>query len=217
MNISNQRLDWNAPDILMQIVNNIEVPLTTIMEANNGREIQKNRTQTSDIIFSNTKQISEIIKEVFTIAKSSSIRILDTSEPKIFSIYTNTPRLQSFFTSSITPDHMSSSEKKWLLDFEKEVFKRISDNVLNLGDLAYCMAVSERQLHRKITNLLHLSPNKYIRILKMQKAKELLDDYSYDTVSEVSYAVGYQNAHYFSKLFFQHYGESPKTFLVKDK
>ena len=75
------------------------------------------------------------------------------------------------------------------------------------------MAVSERQLHRKIKNLLHLTPNKYIRVLRLYKAKQCIDDYLYDTISQISYAVGYYDTHYFSKIFKQQYNMSPKELL----
>ena len=55
--------------------------------------------------------------------------------------------------------------------------------------------------------------HKYIRILRLHKAKQYIDDYLYDTISQISYAVGYYDTHYFSKLFRQQYNMSPKELL----
>ncbi len=219
MDINNQRIDWNSPDVLMQIANNIESPLTSIIEANNQRLQQlkskssKGKSKVSEIIFSNSQEIASLIKEVVKFAKSKSVSVSDKSQPSIFQIYSTNPTVQSLCKKEIVPEKISKTEQSWLLDFEKEVFKQIKNSQLNLYDLSYNLAISERQLHRKIKNLLHLTPNKYIRILKLQKAKELLDDYMYDTISEVSYAVGYYDTHYFSKLFYKQYGSMPKELL----
>jgi AraC-like DNA-binding protein len=75
------------------------------------------------------------------------------------------------------------------------------------------MAVSERQLHRKIVNLVCLTPNKYIRILRLHKAKQMIDNYIQRSISQIAYAVGYNDVHYFSTLFLSQYNVSPKDLL----
>ncbi len=217
MEINNQIIDWNSPDVLLQIVTNIQNPLTSIIKANNdlGHK-EKNEISQIDaahIIFSNSLEISNLIEEVKTAIKLKSVQISSREQPVIFKIYDVNPNVKSLCKEEIISTKISKSDQHWLLNFEEEVFKHIKSNQLNLYDLSFCMAISERQLHRKIKNLLHLTPNKYIRILKLHKAKELIDQYIYDTVSEVSYAVGYYDTHYFSKLFYQQYHRTPNEFL----
>ena len=221
MNINKQIIDWNSPDVLMQIVRNIQDPLTSIIDANNVL-VQKTHDTTSqrnanEIILSNSQEIAKLIKEVLRVAKSKSVNLSSKTEPVIFEIYNANQNVQSVCGENINPDKIFATDKNWLFLFEEEIFKRIKDSQLNLFDLSYYMAVSERQLHRKIKNLLCITPNKYIRILKLYKAKKLIDSYTYDTISEVSYAVGYNDTHYFSKLFFQQYGISPKEILYNMK
>jgi len=218
VNVNKQIIDWNSPDVLMQIVRNIQNPLTSIIDANNVL-VQKTHDTTSqknanEIILSNSQEIAKLIKEVLKVAKSKSVNLSSKTEPVIFEIYNTNKNVQSVCGENIiNPDKIFATDKNWLFLFEEEIFKRIKNSRLNLFDLSYYMAVSERQLHRKIKNLLCITPNKYVRILKLYKAKKILENYTYNTVSEVSYAVGYNDTHYFSKLFSEQYGISPKDFL----
>ncbi len=113
----------------------------------------------------------------------------------------------------INPSKITKPDQNWLVNLEKEIYRSINQNDINIYDLAYKMAVSERQLHRKINSLLYLSPNKYIRILRLHKAKELIDNYIQNSISQVAYAVGYNDVHYFSKIFVAQYNMSPKELI----
>ena len=76
------------------------------------------------------------------------------------------------------------------------------------------MAVSERQLHRKIGGLVFLTPNKYVRVLRLHKAKQMIDNYFYNSISQIAYAVGYSDTHYFSKIFYDQYKVMPQELLL---
>ena len=223
MNINNQTLDWNSPDILMQIATHMQSPLKSIVEASHKilrqrrtedeviREVEDNPTE---ILISNTKELSDLIKEVVNAAQSKSIKVAEKVMPVVFKIYDNNDCVRLQCKSDIEASKISKSDQLWLFNFEKLVSDQIKKGQLNLSDLSYDLAISERQLHRKCKTLLGLTPNKYIRILRLHWSKEFIDQYAYDTISEISYAVGYFDTHYFSKLFFQQYGVSPKKMLA---
>jgi len=206
MNLDRKEINWNS-DMLIQLIKNMEVPLASIIEASNkpSKLLEK---KPNNIIISNSQEIANLMEDIMQLAGANKDRV-----PLIYKIYHANDKVQSMCNGKINIDRISKQDALWLLDLEDEVNKKISHKDLNLYDLSYKMAVSERQLFRKIKNLLHLTPNKYIRILKLHKAKELIDSYIYNTVSEVSYAVGYNDSHYFSKLFSLQYGMSPKKLL----
>jgi len=198
----------------MQLVKNIQAPLYSIIEANES--FSKLNTSTllnkypNDVIFSSSLEIAKLIEEVVKFAnKDETIKRV----PLIYEIYRSNERVKSICKKEINPKKISKQDAEWLVKIEDEVNKNIAHKDLNLYDLSYKMAVSERQLYRKIKNLLHLTPNKYIRVLRLHKAKQCIDDYLYDSISQISYAVGYYDAHYFSKLFNQQYGISPKELI----
>ncbi|MEO1416806.1 MAG: helix-turn-helix domain-containing protein, partial [Bacteroidota bacterium] len=101
----------------------------------------------------------------------------------------------------------------WLTELENIIQKEMTNRHFNLAELAYQMATSERQLFRKVKELTGRTPNKYLRDLRMYAAKKLLENYSYQTVAEVSYAVGFQDPHYFSKIYKGQFGVWPSEYL----
>lgn len=212
MNLENTS-NLSLSNVLMQLVNEIKIPLDSIIQANN-KILKTNADQfqddTSEIIFSSSQEITSLIEEVLKLANEKEII---EKTPLIYRIYNSNEKVQSICKREINLNKISKQDTIWLLDLETEVYKNIKHKDLNLYDLSYKMAVSERQLHRKIKNLLHITPNKYIRILRLHKAKQLIDDYVYDTISQISYAVGYHDTHYFSKLFNEQYGIFPKELL----
>jgi len=218
MNLDNiNNIDWSSSDVIMQLVKDIETPLASIIRANQKfsklntiNALSSLKTKPSDVIFSSSQEIAKLIEEVVKIAGGDNAK---EKLPLIYEIYHNNERVKLMCKDEINPNKISKQDTGWLLKIEDEVNKNISHKDLNLYDLSYKMAVSERQLHRKIKNLIYLTPNKYIRVLRLYKAKQCIDDYLYDTISQISYAVGYYDTHYFSKLFKQQYDKSPKELL----
>lgn len=206
--LKNTTIDWTAPDVLNQIVQNIKNPLETILSASSQRDSFQN-----EIIFTNSEQINKIIEEILLEIKSKSVNVTLHSKPDIFEIYESNINVKSMCIREIQPGKITKPDQNWLVNLEKEIYQSINQNDVNIYDLSYRMAVSERQLYRKITGLIHLTPNKYIRILKLHKAKHMIDNYIQNSISQIAYAVGYNDVHYFSKLFSEQYDISPKELI----
>lgn len=63
----------------------------------------------------------------------------------------------------------------------------------------------------------NMSPQEYLLTFRIEKAKLLLEDTTKDlSVSEVAYAVGFNDPLYFSKIFHKKTGISPTEFKQKD-
>lgn len=103
----------------------------------------------------------------------------------------------------------------WLSRLSKLLESRIHKSDFNLKELADLMNISERQLHRKVKRVTSLTPNKFFRTIRLQKAKELLESGELQTVQEVGQAVGYTNIHYFSQHYEKCYGETPMEVLKR--
>lgn len=206
------KIDWSSPDVLTQIVQNIKNPLDTIITANLPNTTD-NKTQ-QEIIFSSSKQINDLIEEIIKEIKSKSVILTIKERPEIFDIYESNKNVQNLCSNKINPQKVTKLDQDWLINLEKEIYSTISQNDMNLYELSYKMAVSERQLHRKIANLVYLTPNKYIRVLRLHKAKQLIDNYIQNSISQVAYSVGYNDVHYFSKLFSSQYDISPKELII---
>lgn len=118
-------------------------------------------------------------------------------------------------TESQSAARMTAAELEWLKKLEEIVQQEISNRQFNILELASVMAVSERQLFRQIKRLTGMTPNKYLRDIKLYKAKELLEDYTYGTISEVSYAVGFEDPYYFSKIYTARFGKKPAEYMAR--
>lgn len=212
MNNQPNIIDWSSPDVLLEIITHIKYPLTAIMNANKGVAEQLFGTvatpEVSTITLENSQKIADLIEEVIR-----KITAKKKEEPLFFEIYRKNPQVQKMCSQEVDASKISKTDKQWLLDLEKVVLNEPNPDQLSLFAVAFEVSVSERQLHRNIKKFLKMTPNKYIRILKLHRAKKLIEDYAYRTISEVAYAVGFNDAHYFSTLFYKQYGAMPKDML----
>ncbi|MDZ7899438.1 MAG: helix-turn-helix transcriptional regulator [Arcicella sp.] len=210
--IKNKSINWSSPDILEQIVQNIKNPLENIITASQSSTTE-NRDTIEEIIFSNSKEISDIVEEIMMKARSKSLNVTFQGRPEIFEIYEANENVREMCSDELNFQKITKLDQEWLMNLEKEIYGSLTQSYLSLYDLSYKMAVSERHLHRKIADLVCLTPNKYIRILRLHKAKQMIDNYIQRSISQISYAVGYTDVHYFSTLFMCQYNVSPKDLI----
>ncbi|KJD34721.1 histidine kinase [Tamlana nanhaiensis] len=90
--------------------------------------------------------------------------------------------------------------------------KNISNPKLTPGFLSESLAMSSSKLYRKITQLTDLTPNEFIRTIRLKKSAQLLKTKNYN-VSEVANQVGFNDPLYFSRCFKKQFGYSPSTLL----
>ncbi|MGH1518490.1 helix-turn-helix transcriptional regulator [Chryseobacterium sp. JK1] len=205
-------IDWSSPDALEQIIQNIKNPLENIISVSRSTALH-HKDKKDEIIFSSSKEISDIIEEIIVKTKAKTLNLTFRGRPEIFDIYESNENVRDLCSDEINPQKITKTDQDWLINLEKEIYGSITQNELSLYDLSYKMAVSERQLHRKIAGLVYLTPNKYIRVLRLHKAKSLIDNYIQKSISQIAYAVGYNDVHYFSRLFADQYNVSPKELI----
>ncbi len=85
------------------------------------------------------------------------------------------------------------------------------DADLRPEDLAEAATVSLRQLQRLFREELGSTPHQFIIMLKMERAAELLRSGGHN-VTEVSFACGYADPAYFSKVFKKYFGCAPRDY-----
>jgi signal transduction histidine kinase/DNA-binding response OmpR family regulator/ligand-binding sensor domain-containing protein len=107
----------------------------------------------------------------------------------------------------------TKENSEWLAKLEKTVFEQVGLPHFTTETLAQEMAISRRQLNRKIKEYTGLTPNKYIVEIRLQKARSLFEKSPGLTVKEVSYEVGFSKTEYFSKLFKARFGKNPSELI----
>ncbi len=109
-----------------------------------------------------------------------------------------------------------SSEPIFTNDLNDKFLKRIlevaRDNISNVQFskelFASEMNMSPSLLYKKVKSLTDQTPTDFIKIVRLDKALELLMEKKY-TVTEVSELCGFASVAYFSTVFKKHFGKSP--------
>ena len=102
-----------------------------------------------------------------------------------------------------------SKEQAFLAKVKQVVEQHLADETLSVDRLSQELQLSRTQLHRKLKALTAQSPGDFIRLVRLQRAHELLAAGA-ATVAEIAYQVGYGNPASFSTSFSRHFGYAPR-------
>ncbi|MCR9288467.1 MAG: ATP-binding protein [Bacteroidetes bacterium] len=127
-------------------------------------------------------------------------------------------KLQALYSGkdflSITPEpqpKVPSAEDIFLEKAANFIQENLDDAEFGNKELSRQMTMSDSQLNRKIKALTGKTLSLFIRSIRLQKAKFLLQTTNLN-VSEIAYDVGFTNPAYFSSSFSKEFGVSPSEF-----
>ncbi len=92
--------------------------------------------------------------------------------------------------------------------------ENIAESDLDIETFAREVGVSRMQLYRKMHALTGMTVKEYIRHFRMLHAEQLIKR-SQMTLSEIAYAVGFNDLAYFRKYFIQQFGVTPSEYIKK--
>lgn len=152
----------------------------------------------------------------FYIEKPFSSEVL---RAQIASIFTNREHIRGCFQSDLKMSPATDS----LSRLDAEFFERVSASILEhlshpdfgVEELAREAGISRSGLFAKMKTVSGMTPNEYIRLIRLKRAAELLSDDNSRSVSEICFCVGFSSPSYFAKCFQQQYGVSPTDFRKK--
>lgn len=107
---------------------------------------------------------------------------------------------------------LKSADEILMNKIMKVINENLSEPTLSVEMLANSVGLSRVHLHRKLKELTNLSSRDFIRNIRMQQAAKLLKEKKL-SISEVAYAVGYNNLSHFSNTFKEYFGLSPKEYM----
>jgi DNA-binding response OmpR family regulator len=110
---------------------------------------------------------------------------------------------------------VSQTDARFLQRVIAMVDRNLSDFEFDVDGLASSVAVSRRQLFRKLKGVINTTPKAFIRSVRLKRAAELLLQ-SEMTVTEITFAVGFQDVKHFRALFKEQFGVLPSDY-IKDK
>lgn len=91
------------------------------------------------------------------------------------------------------------------------VYSRLGEQDLSADKVAGLLHLGRTIFYKKVRGTTGYTPNEYIRVIRLRKAAELLKE-GEKNVSEVAYAVGFDNPYYFSKCFKEQFGMPPSQY-----
>ena len=80
---------------------------------------------------------------------------------------------------------------------------------LDVQGLAEALFMSKRKLERRLKDVTGQTPGAFIRQMRLERARQLLEKQAVETVAEAAYAVGFHNPGYFSRLYRNAFGHAP--------
>ncbi len=104
-----------------------------------------------------------------------------------------------------------SPEDRFIRQLQSIITDNMQDENFGIQELCRAIGMSRTQLHRKIKFITGLSTSIYVRFLKLDQAKKILET-SDMNVSQVAYEVGFRDPKYFSRVFIEKFGVPPIKF-----
>ncbi len=106
---------------------------------------------------------------------------------------------------------VTSADQQFLERAIRTVEAHIENSGFGVEKFMDEMCMSRSQLHRKLKTLTGYSTTKFIRLIRLKRAAQLLKGNT-GTVSEIAYKVGFDNTGYFSKCFRETFGKTPSQY-----
>lgn len=127
-------------------------------------------------------------------------------------------RLEDFKSLYIRTYNCSPSmifEELWGSRLKALILQKLTLSNYTVEDLIHDMTIDRKLLYKRTKKITKLSPGRYIRKLRLEKAKELIEKGEANSVKEVAESVGFQRTDYFSNLYEAHYNYRPLEYLQR--
>ncbi len=197
--------DIIVSDVMMPVMDGIE--LLTWVKAND------NLRATSMIMLTAKSAVQDKVHALTLGVDDYITKPFDRNElmARIKNILTNrTNRLKNNDGESL---ELVSADQQHVQAVERLVQEHIQDNRLSVSFLSEKMAISERQLQRKLKQISGLSPLQFIKEIRLTHARQLLESKTKSTVAEVAHACGFESVPTFSTQFINRFGKRPSSYL----
>lgn len=151
------------------------------------------------------------------IAKPFELAVLDSRAKNL--IRKRRQKTESFQKNqeiNISSMEYGSIDELFLKHAVLKVEENLSDDTFDFDQFAVDMATSKSTLHRKLKSLTGLSPGEFIRSIRLKHAVQMLTN-NMGNISEIAFAVGFNDPKYFSRCFKIEFGHTPREYQESKK
>lgn len=107
---------------------------------------------------------------------------------------------------------LTKADEDFMEKLNSVVEQNLESEEFNIEHLAGAMNMSRSSLQRKIKGISELTANEYIRLIRLKKAAQLLEEGCY-RINEICFLTGFNSSSYFAKCFQKQFGMLPKDFV----
>jgi AraC-like DNA-binding protein len=108
---------------------------------------------------------------------------------------------------------LKSADEIYLDAVKHQIQNHLSNEDFSVEMLADKLNQSRSNLHRRLTKLTGESPSSMIRRIRIELGAQLLLQNT-GNVSEVAYSTGFKNVAHFSRVFRDHYDQTPTEYMI---
>lgn len=131
-------------------------------------------------------------------------------------LYTTIQRNREAYQASVqlpkTFEERIKSNNPYINKVTACIIANIDNDRYSVNELSDDMAISRSQLHRKLSALTGFSTTNFIRMVRLEKAKDLLLN-NEGNISEIAFKCGFGSQSYFTKSFTEYFGKSPSHYI----
>ncbi|MEO6734690.1 MAG: two-component regulator propeller domain-containing protein [Ferruginibacter sp.] len=109
-----------------------------------------------------------------------------------------------------------SAKEKFLQKTLSFIDDNLSDSQLSVELLSSHLCISRASLYNRLLEYTGMSPVEFIRTLKLEKAKDLLEKSDLN-IAAIAYETGFANPNYFTKVFKAQYKITPSEFVAEKR
>ncbi len=121
-------------------------------------------------------------------------------------------RYQTLGPMARSDDKIVQQEDSFISRVKKITETHLNDSNFGIPELCQEIGMSRSQLHLKIKALTNRSTTHFIRLIRLHRAKELLQTSGLN-ITQVAYEVGFNDPSYFSRTFTEEFNLSPRKFV----
>ena len=134
---------------------------------------------------------------------------------QVLSLLNNRRREREAFSKrpffSVDNMQMNKADEEFMNKVIRIIEDNLTDDNFGVEKMADILCMSRSSLLRKIKTIFNLSPLDFIRLIRLKKAAEYIQEGKY-RIGDICYMVGINSPSYFSKLFLKQFGMTPKDF-----
>jgi len=204
-----------VPDI---ILSDIMMPLTDGIRM---LEMVKNDLRTSHIPVVMLTAMADIASRIEGLERGADAYIAkpfnrEELKTQVRSLVSQRRKLQERYARiehlELTDDSDFMYEDKFMKHVREIMISNLSNEALDIRFICNALNMSRTQLYRKFRSLTNMTATRYLRSLRLHKARVLLSG-GQVTVAEAAYRTGFRNVSHFSRSFTREFGINPSELI----